>query len=221
MSRFVDKLNRRAFAIGQNQFIAVLLISLFAISVLQAQTTGKIAGRITEKATEDGMPGVNVTIEGTSMGAATDLDGYYTIINIPPGKYNVVAASIGYKKITIQDVLCRVNYTTKVDIQLEDEIIEGESVTIVAERPLIEKDQTGSKDVVTSDEIKALPVTNFDQIVELQAGVIGNNFRGGRDTEVLYLVDGVAVLEPFSGTRSATVGIQSIENLEELASMMN
>jgi outer membrane receptor protein involved in Fe transport len=221
MSRVLDKPNHRAFTIGPNKFFAVLLISLFASSILQAQTTGKIAGRIIEKATEDGMPGVNVIIEGTSMGAATDLDGYYTIINIPPGKYNVVAASIGYKKITVQDVLCRVNYTAKVDIQLEDEIIEGESVTIVADRPLIEKDQTGSKDVVTSDEIKALPVTNFDQVVELQAGVIGNNFRGGRDTEVLYLVDGVAVLEPFSGTRSATVGIQSIENLEVISGTFN
>ena len=201
--------------------IACCLILLIPIQSTLSGTTGKIAGRVTDQNSDEGLAGVNIFITDSPMGTATDLEGYYSLLNIPPGQYSLTISAIGYKKVIMEDVICRVNYTTSIHVAMEEEIVEGETVTIIAERPLIEIDQTGSKDVVTSQEIEILPVTNFDQVVELQAGIVGKNFRGGRDTEVLYLVDGIQVLEPISGQRSATVGIQAVENLEVISGTFN
>ncbi|MCD6276902.1 carboxypeptidase-like regulatory domain-containing protein, partial [candidate division WOR-3 bacterium] len=82
-------------------FLALLFI--VALSMF-AGTTGKIVGRVYDASTRQGLPGVNVIIEGTTMGAATDLDGYFIILNVPPGTYDVTAQMIGYQKMTIQGV---------------------------------------------------------------------------------------------------------------------
>ncbi|WP_243663569.1 carboxypeptidase-like regulatory domain-containing protein [Rhodothermus marinus] len=59
---------------------------------------GRIAGVVTDAATGDPLPGVNVTIEGTTLGAASDIDGQYYILNVPPGRYTVRASMIGYQR---------------------------------------------------------------------------------------------------------------------------
>ena len=62
-----------------------------------AGTTGKIAGKIIDATTNETLIGVNVIIVGTTMGAATDINGEYYILNIPPGTYEVKASLIGYQ----------------------------------------------------------------------------------------------------------------------------
>ncbi len=72
----------------------LVALVLVASSVF-AGTTGKIAGRITDANTGEALPFVNVIIMGTNLGAASDIDGYYSILNIPPGVYVVKASAIG------------------------------------------------------------------------------------------------------------------------------
>jgi len=80
----------------------VVLISalFFLVSIphLFAGTTGKLAGRVTDTDTKEGLFGVNVILEGTNFGAATDINGYYMINNIPPGDYTVTFSAVGYQK---------------------------------------------------------------------------------------------------------------------------
>ena len=64
-----------------------------------AAITGKVAGIIVEASTNSPLPGANVIIEGTYLGAATNEDGYYSILNIPPGVYNLNVTMMGYKKV--------------------------------------------------------------------------------------------------------------------------
>ena len=78
-----------------------------------AQTTGKISGQIKDKSTGDPMIGTNVYLEGTALGSTTDPDGYYVIINVPPGTYTMVVEQIGYKKVVVSDVVCRVKLHNK------------------------------------------------------------------------------------------------------------
>jgi hypothetical protein len=89
-----------------NKLIGIwLCVLLFLIGahykVVEAGTTGKITGMVIDTETKESLPGANLIIEGTTMGAATDLDGYYVILNIPPGNYNLIASMIGYEKAKV------------------------------------------------------------------------------------------------------------------------
>jgi CarboxypepD_reg-like domain len=77
--------------------IGILLILCLPVSLF-SQTTGKISGTNTDVETGDPLIGANVIVDGTYLGAASDIDGKYFIINVPSGKFNVVFTSIGYTK---------------------------------------------------------------------------------------------------------------------------
>lgn len=77
-------------------FCIALILPLFFGFAAHAQTTGKIAGRVIDAGTGAPLPGVSVYIEGTTQGAATDINGEYVIIGIRPGTYTVVASFVGY-----------------------------------------------------------------------------------------------------------------------------
>jgi hypothetical protein len=80
---------------------------------LNAGTVGKIAGTITDKNTGETLIGVNVLVEGTDFGAASDLDGTFIILNMPPGSYNLVFNYIGYQDVIVSGVRVSIDFTTR------------------------------------------------------------------------------------------------------------
>ena len=183
-----------------------LLIALLFTHTTYAGVTGKIAGRIVDAETNAPLVGVNVMIEGTTMGAATDINGYYVILNVPVGLYRVQASMMGYTKTIVENVKVSIDITTKVDFSLSSEVLEvSEGVTIVAERALIQQDEVSTRHFVTAEEIETRPIDSFQEIARRQAGVVGNHFRGGRSGEVLVLIDGIPVKDP-AGTYSGNLG---------------
>jgi len=115
-----------------------VIVTLFS-AVLTAGQTGKITGTVVDQETGNPLPGVNVLLEGTSMGAATNSDGKFVILDIPPGLYLVKFSFIGYATITIENVRSTTDLTTNLyTINMNPEAIEGETITVTAERPLIE-----------------------------------------------------------------------------------
>jgi len=81
--------------------IAGLLIAATAmVGQLAAQTTGKIAGRVSDEKSGQPLPGANVIIEGTTIGTASDQNGDFFIINLSPQTYTLKITMIGYKKKT-------------------------------------------------------------------------------------------------------------------------
>lgn len=177
----------------------VLIFAIFSmISMVFAGTTGKITGLVLDNDTGDPLIGVNVMLAGTSMGAATDLEGYFTILNVAPGIYEVVATSIGYKTSRIKDIRISVDHTTNIDINMESSVIEGEEVVVVAQKELIQKGLTSSESSISEDELEAMPVESFTGLLATQAGVTQGSdgalhVRGGRASEVTYMVDGIPV----------------------------
>ncbi|MBN1997502.1 carboxypeptidase-like regulatory domain-containing protein, partial [candidate division KSB1 bacterium] len=135
------------------QILFILLGVLFTVSNgLYAGTTGKIAGKITDAETNEPLPGVNVIVEGTQTGAATDLQGNYQILNLPPRTYTLIVSMIGYTNQRIENVQVRIDLTTTQNIKLSQTVLEsGEEVTIVAERPLVQMDMTGSLSTVSAE----------------------------------------------------------------------
>ncbi|MDZ7260658.1 MAG: TonB-dependent receptor, partial [candidate division KSB1 bacterium] len=159
-------------------------------------------GKVTAAGTGEPLPGVNVVLEGTDRGAATDTEGDFVILGVKPGKYTLVVRMIGYEAQRIEEVSVSVNRTAIVNIRLQETVLEGQEVVVTAERVAIKKDQTSSIKNVSSEQIQALPVETLSDVIEMQTGVVEGHFRGGRLTEVAYLVDGMQVKEAFKGEES-------------------
>jgi len=152
-----------------------------------AGTTGKIVGQVVDAETGEPLPGANIQIEGTPMGAATDEDGQFLIINVPVGTY---------------------------------------TVEVVAERPLVRRDQTASIAEFSGEDIRQLPVETFQEVLSLQAGVTvdpagGIHIRGGRSSEITYIVDGIPITDEYSGLPSVSVENNVIEELRLVSGAFN
>lgn len=201
---------------------SLLLGLLFTVSGLFAQTTGKIAGQITDAETGDPLPGANVVLVDTRMGAAADIEGRYFILNIRPGMYELRVDMIGYAPVIVEDVAISINRTVPIDVKMSPATIEGEVVVIEVERMAMKKDQTGTIKNISSDQLEILPVENLSAVVNMQAGVVDGHFRGGRATEVSYLIDGVAVDETFGGQYAAVeIEPETIKDLEVITGTFN
>ena len=202
-------------------FTVICLVTLIS-TVSWSATTGKIAGKVLDKDTGEPLPGANVTVLNTRLGAAADLDGDYFIINVPPGKYVVKATMIGYGAVQFNDVTVSINATATLNFKLSPQVIEGETVTVTASAMSYKKDETSSVRHVSSDQIDVLPLQSLGDVIKLQAGVVEGHFRGGRSNEVSYMVDGVPVNESFGGG-SSTVTIENdvIKDLEVITGTFN
>ncbi|MCG8372371.1 MAG: TonB-dependent receptor [Balneolales bacterium] len=198
-----------------------MIAFIFGNELVTAGTTGKIVGTITDAETGEPLPGVNVAIIGTQQGAITDLEGYYVILNVTPGEYELRASFLGFGTQIIQQVRVRINQTTTIDFSLSETVIEGQEITVVAERPIIQRDLTSSKATISSRDIELLPVENFNEVVNLQAGVVNGHFRGGRLGEVAYLVDGIPINDSFDNSFAYQVENNAIQEVEVISGTFN
>ncbi len=199
--------------------VAAALVLFAGLTV--AGQTGKIAGHILDSHTKEPLPGASVVIDGSKLGTAANIDGYFFINNVPPGKYSVSVSLVGYQKTVIRNVEVKIDLTTDLDVRMNSSTVDVAEIVITAERPLVQKDLTSTSVTVSSDDIKMMPVENVDQVINLQAGVIGGHFRGGRSDEVLYLVDGVSVTDPYNNGRGLTVENSSISQMEVISGAFN
>jgi outer membrane receptor for ferrienterochelin and colicin len=212
--------------IRENSLMAKFLKFCVVIALITAngfsQTSGKIAGKVIDKNTGQPLHGANVIIENTDLGAACDEDGEYFIINIYPGFYTVRFEMMGYEIIRIEEVRISVNRTYPLDASLEVMAVQGDVVTVTADKLSIKKDQTSSSRNISSKNIEILPVEDVNDVIELQAGVVKGHFRGGRSDEVSYLIDGIAVDEVYKRKgQSVNVEVEVVEELEVITGTFN
>lgn len=205
--------------------IALCLIMGFSTVHVHAQS-GKITGTVVDSKSGETLPGANVVIDGTSRGVQTDMDGNFLMLNVPAGTYSIVVSYVGYSSQRVNEVIVRTDLTTQLNFTLKEEIFEGEEIVVLAEKALIIKDLTSSEARVNSDEIQKLPVQELNDIVQLQAGVnVGNDgaihIRGGRASEVSYVVDGIRVTDNYNRSQGLRVENQAIEELQVISGTFN
>ncbi len=206
--------------------LMLLLLSSFITIKADLGTTGKIAGRITDAVTGDPLPFVNIVLLGTNLGAASDIDGYYAILNIPPGAYSLKASAIGYNSKTFEGLGVSIDLTTNLDVQLQETTLElGQEVIVQATKPLVRKDVTSSTSIVGGDAIKELPVTEISDVLQLQAGIVVSNgnihVRGGRAGQVVYQIDGVPITDSYDGGTVVEVNPSSVQELQVISGAFN
>jgi len=207
MSIRISRVLRIAFA-----FALLLSVSTSAL----AQTVGKITGVVVDKATREPLPAASVRVEGTPMGAMANEKGEYFILNVPPGEYTLVVNVIGFVPLRVIETLVNADVTTRLDFDLESTILESaEAVEVVAQRPLVEKSLTSSRTIVSTEEIKSLPIVSIAEIVLTTAGSFAGNLRGGRAQDSQTTMDGATVTSQRGNTGQAfTVNPFMIQELE-------
>jgi len=198
----------------KTRLITFAVLSVFAAGLCFAGTTGKIAGTVVDATSGQPLPGVNVIIEGTTMGAASDLRGYYVILNVPAGTYDVTASMIGYSKYTVKGVRVQIDLTATVNFKLDLKVLSGQEVEVIAQRPVVVKDVAASQLNVTSEHIAALPVTSVPEVVGLQAGVTsGLSIRGSGSDQSIFMVDGVVLRDERNNQPITAVPLSAVQEI--------
>ena len=206
-------------------FLFAMLVLIVGQYVLYAGTTGKISGKVTDKETGEPLIGANVFIVNTPLGAATDIDGYFDILNISPGTYSVRVQYVGYQTVVVENIIVQTDLTTQHDFQLAPSAVELGELVVTAERPLVRKDMTSSLSTVSADQIQDLPVDNVQNVLRLSAGVIEDggrlSIRGGRTSEVAYWVDGIPTTDVYNGSVGITVENAAVQELQVISGTFN
>jgi outer membrane receptor protein involved in Fe transport len=182
---------------------ALALSFLTLAAVAFAGETGKVAGRVLDEAGQP-LPSANVVVVGQDLGAASDVDGYYVILNMPVGTYAVEASMIGYRSANVTEVRVEPDRTARVDFRLSASVINLPGVTVRAEKPMVSKDVVSARYSLPARDISFLPAEYLQGgMVVFSPGVARTessyHVRGGRANEVDYRIDGVSVVDPLSG----------------------
>ncbi len=202
-------------------FYRLSFVVLLLTSVALGGTTGKVSGTIKDSQTGEALIGASVVIEGTSIGAAADLNGFYVLLNVSPGKYTLAASAVGYHRMEISNISVSIDLTTSIDFPLVSSVVEEKEVVVTAEHPLVQKDLTATTAIVNGDQIAALPVTEVGQVLSIQAGFVAGSLRGGRSGEVAYWIDGVPITDAYDGGQVVEVNKSLVQELQLVSGAFN
>lgn len=212
----------------KRKHLLLLILSLFVLFSYdaRAQNTGKIVGSVVESGSNEPLIGANIIVEGTILGATTDVDGTFIILRVPPGKYAVHCQYIGYNEVVMRDVEVLTDLTTTLNFELNPQVIQGEQVTVIAETPVIRKDLTSVEARVQAEEIDRMAVQELGDLLNLQAGISrdqdgGIHIRGGRSSEVSYRINGISITDDFKRTQALIVENESIQELQVISGTFN
>ncbi|MBX7042254.1 MAG: TonB-dependent receptor [Ignavibacteria bacterium] len=209
------------FALSLLVILTLAAANLFAFD--KQGTTGKITGRVVDAKDKAPLIGATVKVDGTNLGAISDDNGEYTILNVDVGTYSMTASYIGYDNQKVTDVKVSADLTTRVDFELKvtgQSEITTEEIEIVGKRNAIQPDQSGK--IIGQEFIDNSGIRGIENIASTTAGVIqderGNdiNIRGGRDGETAIIIDGVLTTNPLDGTSTAFVSNSVLEEMSVL-----
>ncbi|MBK7140465.1 MAG: TonB-dependent receptor [bacterium] len=216
--------------------LVMLMLCLLAGTAMSA-TVGKITGVITDSQTKEPLVGVSVSVVGTTMGAMTNEDGQYNIMNVPVGTYVLKLTAVGYATVEISNVEVSADLATYQNETMSSQATDlGKTIQVTTERPLVLKDKTTTVNIVKRDELLAMPTRGFDQVVGIQNSVVrmqsnvdvrqrgqrepvggtGSelNLRGGRPSEVAYYVDGFSQQDPLTGNSTTNINNNAIKEVQ-------
>ncbi|NQV38876.1 MAG: TonB-dependent receptor [Candidatus Marinimicrobia bacterium] len=209
-------------------FIKIVLFTLPLY--LFGGETGKLVGTLTDAISGEPLAGGNIVLKNTVFGTMSDKDGEFLLLNIPASTYTLDITYIGYKQVTVNDVIVYADRTAIVNIEMEISAVAGDIVYVEAERPIIERDQTATTITVTEKEIADMPVNTYLEIMDNMAGIIdsdngggddGIHVRGGRSGEIAYMVDGFFVEDAIFGGMGTDVARGGISELSVITGSFN
>jgi outer membrane receptor for ferrienterochelin and colicin len=158
------------------------------------------------------------------MGASTDFEGYYFILNVPSGIYNLKASLVGYTSLVQREIKIDPDRTTEINFQLSSTVIEVGEVTITAEKELVKADVSGTQEIINAERLEQLPVTRIDEFmgtlkgVEVVSGAQGHglSIRGGAIRETDVRLDGISLQDPRTENSYLALNTTTVEEIQIL-----
>lgn len=168
---------------------------------------GTIRGFVSDKETGEPIMFCNVSIEGTSYGTQTDLNGMYTLSKIQSGEHTLVVTYVGYKKLTKKANL-KTGQLLTVKLELEKSTVNIDEVEISAERQEMKTDVKVGSIKITNEDLNLVPTiggeADLAQYMQIVPGVIFTGdqggqlyIRGGSPVQNKVLLDGMTIYSPF------------------------
>lgn len=185
----------------------IIVLGLLFSQVVAFSQTGTIRGFVYDKVTGEPIIFTNVILKGTSIGASTDVNGYYSISKIKPGSYTLVVSALGYAELS-EEVTVKSGQIVNRQLYIETEASELDIVDISAEKIEAQNDVQMSVQKITPKEIEKLPTiggeSDIAQYMQVLPGVIFTGdqggqlyIRGGSPVQNKVLLDGMIVYNPF------------------------
>jgi outer membrane receptor protein involved in Fe transport len=198
----------------------VLLVTVAIVwNISQSQNVGKISGVLRDVETGESLVGANIIVIGTTLGASTDIEGSYYILNVPPGSYDLRASMIGFQKTIQQGVIVNAGRTTVADFKLKSSAVQAQEVVIQATRPDVQAEKTSTSEIIRSDEVQQLAgMRDVGDVLALAADVTDGHFRGGREGEELYTLQGMGIVNPLNSSTAFLPIMSAVEEVEVITS---
>lgn len=193
----------------------IFLILIFGlIRMGMCGTTGKISGYVTDAVSGQPMPGANIIIQGTIFGAASNEDGFYVIIHVPPGNFKLEANYIGYAPYSVSDVNVNIDLTTTINFPMRSAAIQTKEIMVIADKPIIKRDVAGSQLSISTQDIEVLPATSVQEVIGLKAGITSNlEVRGSGSDETVFMVDGIVQKDARTNQPVTGVPLSSVQEI--------
>jgi len=144
--------------------------------LIMAANSGDVKGRVYDRDTKDELPGANIVVVGTSLGASADMNGNYELHYVPVGPQTLLVSYVGYKKTTIKIDITE-GEKLQQDIYLLPDVITGETVTITAQTQgqmqAINQQLSSNTiaNIVSADRIKEIPDANAAETIARLPGI--------------------------------------------------
>ena len=170
---------------------AWLLVGLFLLHPAQAQSTGAVTGQVVDESGEP-LPGANVLVEGTSVGAAADRNGRYRLGGVPAGEQTIAATFVGYRTGRA-DVTVTPGRTSEQDFQLESEAVEAGEIVVESQRDILrtlerKRSATAILDVLDLETLEKLPLQDMVEGLDRLPGVYIQGEGAGRGFRNAFVV---------------------------------
>ena len=209
----------------------ILFLGFFLfITLVHAQNSGSLSGRILDLQSQQPLPGATLILEGTGIGVVTDEEGYFTINEIPYKSYNVIASFLGYESETLYNVIVKSVGNRPILFELEEVAETLDEVVIVRSPFRTTRDTPLSTQSFSAVEIETYPGGNNDitKVVQSMPGIspsIGGFrndiiIRGGAPNETVYYLDGIEIpnINHFStqGSAGGPVGMINVSFVRDV-----
>ncbi|RYD93704.1 MAG: TonB-dependent receptor, partial [Sphingobacteriales bacterium] len=213
----------------------VFLLLAFLPLISQAQRNATLSGSVLDRNSQKPLAGISITLQPGGSGGVSDTSGRFTLSELAPGTYQLLATGTGYTARSYPNIILSTGNVQTVLIELDPEVKELEGVVVRNNRPTARATTLESPlsiQRLTTEEIKANPGGNFDISRVIQSlpgvggGANGGSFRndiiirGGAPSENVFYLDGieVPVINHFStqGSGGGPQGILNVSFIEDV-----
>ena len=198
----------------RNCTIIYVFILTILLNPLSGQS-GNIKGYISSANNQTKLQGANIILLSTNLGSVSDSSGIYIIPNILPGTYSIRANYIGYKQTTIKNIIVYTGQTNIINFILEEEVLESDEITIIAERKMINPEISVSSINLDAKDIENIPIASIEEAITLQAGIEPNmTIRGGNINSTSFVLDGINIREGRTNGPITGLSFTSVEQIQ-------